>query len=44
MLLAQSTKIHLESATIYLERVYDGSEVTYTISDKAGNLNSKKFT
>ena len=35
---ADSSKIPLESATVYLERTKDSTLVTYTISDKNGNF------
>jgi len=43
-LMAEDTKLPLESATIYLERVKDSSVVTYTISDKDGKFKIKSST
>jgi hypothetical protein len=37
-LIASDTKLPLESATVYLERVKDSSVVTYTISDADGKF------
>ncbi|WP_179343947.1 outer membrane beta-barrel protein [Winogradskyella ursingii] len=43
-LIGADSKLPLESATIYLERVKDSSVVTYTISDKEGKFNLENTT